>query len=97
MELLAYAWFIIVLAAPFLVIAAIAAAFIAGIAGTAKSGDAGLFLVISRSRVDQCLVHRAVPLQSENVARKTAAVESDAALYESRAKSPGRDKNAMRP
>lgn len=35
MELLAYAWFIIVLAAPFLVIAAIAAAFIAGIAGIA--------------------------------------------------------------
>jgi hypothetical protein len=35
MELLAYAWFIIVLAAPFLVIAAIAAALIAGIAGIA--------------------------------------------------------------
>jgi thiol:disulfide interchange protein len=33
MELLAYAWFILVVALPFLVIAAIAAAFIAGIAG----------------------------------------------------------------
>jgi hypothetical protein len=33
MELLPYAWFIIVQASPFLVIAAIAAAFIAGIAG----------------------------------------------------------------
>jgi hypothetical protein len=37
MELLPYAWFIIVLALPFLVIAAIAAAFIAGIAGTAAA------------------------------------------------------------
>jgi hypothetical protein len=35
MELLPYAWFIIVVASPFLVIAAIAAAFIAGIAGIA--------------------------------------------------------------
>jgi thiol:disulfide interchange protein len=33
MELLPYAWFIIVLATPYLVVAAIAAAFIAGIAG----------------------------------------------------------------
>jgi thiol:disulfide interchange protein len=37
MELLPYAWFIIVLATPFLVIAAIAAAFIAGIAGIAAA------------------------------------------------------------
>jgi hypothetical protein len=37
MELLPYAWFIIVLALPFLVIAAIAVAFIAGIAGLAAA------------------------------------------------------------
>jgi hypothetical protein len=37
MELLPYAWFIILLALPFLVIAAIAVAFIAGIAGIAAA------------------------------------------------------------
>jgi hypothetical protein len=38
--------------------------------GAAQSGDGGLILVARLIRVDQYLVHRAAPLQSEHVARK---------------------------